>query len=71
LNSDKIKKSHYTTSQFFRMKINRAKTEKEKNTYTKLFENYKISYEKQKGKYRNKKINENDFIEWIKKQKNI
>lgn len=71
LNSNEVKKAHYTTSQFFRMKIKRAKTEKEIKTYTKLFDLYKSNYEKQKKKFNNKRISESDFIDWIVNQKNL
>ena len=69
LNSNAVKKAHYNTSQFYRMKIKRAKTDKESSQYTKLFEQYKISYEKHKKKYNSNKITENDFINWINSQK--
>ena len=71
INSDKIQKAHFTTSQFFRMKIKRCKNEKEKEKLTKLFEKYKTNYGKQKNKFDNKKITENYFVEWIVKQKDI
>lgn len=71
INSDKIQKAHFTTSQFFRMKIKRCKNEKEKEKLTKLFEKYQTNYGKQKNKFDNKKITENYFVEWIVKQKDI
>lgn len=71
MNSDKVKKAHYNTSQFFRMKIKRAKENKEKEYLNKKFEEYKNNYEKQKEKYSIGKLQENDFVEWIKNQKDL
>lgn len=71
LNSDMIRKSHYNTSQYFRMKKNRCKNEKEKEKIIKDFEKYKTNYEKNKRKYNNKKITEIEFTEWINEQKNL
>lgn len=71
LNSDEARRAHYNTSQFFRMKINRAKEEQEIKLYTKLFNTYKTNYEKQKKKFNNNKISESDFINWIVAQKGI
>lgn len=71
LNSNEARKAHYNTSQFFRMKINRSKKEKEIKLYTKLFNTYKTNYEKQKKKFNNKKISEAEFINWIVEQKGI
>lgn len=68
-NSDIIRKSHYNTSQFFRMKIKRAKTENEQKHLSELFEKYKVNYEKQLEKYKNKKITEDEFVKWIVSQK--
>ena len=71
INNDEIKKAHYNLSQNFRMKIKRAKTLQEKEKLIKLFENYKQNYEKQKDKYKNKNLSEEDFINWIIEQKHI
>ena len=71
LNSDLIKKSHYNTSQYYRMKINRCKKENEREKLIKEFEKYKTNYEKNKNKYNKGKITENDFSNWIIEQKNI
>lgn len=68
-NSNIIRKSHYNTSQFFRMKAKRAKTENEQKQLNKLFEKYKVNYEKQLKKYKNKKITEDEFVNWITSQK--
>lgn len=64
-----IKCEHNRTSQFYRMKINRAKDEKEKKKYERQFHQYKENYQKRKEKYIEKKLNENDFVKWIKEQK--
>ena len=53
------------------MKIRREKNIREKNKYIKLFDIYKKEYEKMKSKYNKNIINENEFKEWIIKQKNI
>lgn len=71
LNSDIIRKAHYNTSQYFRMKINRCKNEKEREKIIKEFEKYKANYEKNKKKFDRKKITEIEFSNWIIKQKNI
>lgn len=71
LKSDLIKKSHYNTSQYYRMKINRCKKTSEKEKLIKEFEKYKINYEKNKKKYEKGKITENEFSNWIIEQKNI
>lgn len=65
-----LKYEHNKTSQFYRMRINRSKTEKEKSIYKKAFDKYKKEYQNKKSKYKLGKLNENDFIEWIKYQKN-
>lgn len=68
-----LKNEHNKTMQFFRMRINRAKNEKEKEKLIKKFEKYKIDYQKNKERYNNGngKLKENDFIEWIINQKNL
>lgn len=51
------------------MRINRAKCEKDKKKQEKLFNNYKENYQREKEKYISNKLSEQDFVEWIKKQK--
>lgn len=69
--SNHVKKAHYTTGQYFRMKIKRCSSDKEKNKLEKIFDTYKINYEKQKKKYNNNKISEEEFVNWIISQKEI
>lgn len=71
IKNDKIMMEHERTSQYFRMKIRRAKKEKDKKLYEEKFEKYKNNYGKNKIKYDEKKIIEDDFIKWIIEQKNI
>lgn len=71
LNSNEIKKAHYTTSQFYRMKITRAKSDREKTLLVKNFDSYKLNYEKQKKKFNRNKLSEEDFINWIIAQKKL
>lgn len=66
-----IKYEHNKTSQYFRMKINRAKTQKEKELYKKKFDLYKENYQKKKQKYQSHRLEEADFVEWIKNQKDL
>lgn len=71
LKSTPIKYEHNKTSQFFRMRINRTNINniKEKEMYQKKFNNYKENYQKKKEQYKSGKLKENDFVEWIIKQK--
>ena len=69
--STPIKYEHNKTSQFYRMRINRCKNQKEKEKYEKYFNKYKESYQKKKTQYNSGKLKEIDFIEWIKQQKDI
>lgn len=69
--SDVIKKAHYNTSQYFRMKIKRAKTEREEYSYTRKLEIYMENYEKKKKKFDNNKITEDEFANWIVAQKEL
>ena len=71
LNSNEVKKAHYTTSQFYRMKIIRSKSGKEKSSLVKKFDSYKLNYEKQKNSFNKNKLSEEDFINWIIAQKNL
>ena len=64
-----IKYEHNKTSQFYRMRINRAKTQKEKEQYQKKFNTYKDNYQKKKEKYNAHKLEELAFVEWIRNQK--
>lgn len=66
-----IKYEHNKTSQFFRMRINRANTTntKDKEMYQKKFNTYKENYQKKKEQYQSGKLKEKDFVEWIIKQK--
>lgn len=70
LNSDIIKKAHYNISQYFRMKIKRAKTDKEKEKTIKVFDKYKIDYKKNLKKYSKLVITEKEFYNWIQNQRN-
>lgn len=66
-----IKNEHNKTSQFFRMRISRAKLQKEKNVYETKFNKYKSEYTIRKEKYNLGKLSEKDFINWIIKQKDV
>lgn len=69
IKSTPLKSEHNKTSQFYRMRINRAKNEKEKALYKKKFDIYKEKYQSKKEAYKQDKLKEADFIEWIVKQK--
>ena len=69
IKSTPIKYEHNKTSQFYRMRINRAKTQKEKEQYQKKFNTYKDNYQKKKEKYNAHKLEELAFVEWIRNQK--
>lgn len=69
LESDKIRKAHELTSQFFRMRIKRCSNEKNKQKIITKFEKYKKQYQTNIKKYRNNKISEKDFANWIIEQK--
>ena len=71
IKSTPIKYEHNKTSQFFRMRINRANTNntKDKEMYQKKFNTYKENYQKKKEQYQSGKLKEKDFVEWIIKQK--
>lgn len=69
IKSTPIKYEHNKTSQFYRMRINRAKNLKEKETHQKKFNLYKENYQKKKEQYKLGKLQEKNFIEWIVKQK--
>lgn len=69
IKSKPIKYEHNRTSQFYRMRINRAKNQKEKTKYENIFNAYKENYQKNKIKYKSGKLRESDFVEWIKNQK--
>lgn len=69
IKSQPLKSEHNKTSQFYRMRINRAKNEKEKSLYKKKFNAYKEQYQTKKEQYKKGKLKEADFIEWIIKQK--
>lgn len=71
INNEELKKVHYNLSQSYRMKINRAKTLKEKNRLIKKFEEYKYKYKEQKEKYKIRELTKEEFIEWIKSQKDL
>lgn len=71
IKSRPLKNEHNRTMQFYRMRINRAKDEREKEKLIKKFEKYKSDYNKNKEQYNNGKgkLKEQDFIEWIISQK--
>ncbi len=69
--SKPIDYEHNKTSQFYRMRINRSKTPKEKEKYQKKFDIYKENYQKKKQKYQSHRLEEADFVEWIKNQKEL
>ena len=69
IKSHPIKYEHNKTSQFYRMRINRTKNNQEKEKYEKKFNAYKENFEKKKKQYNSGKLKENDFVEWIIKQK--
>ena len=64
-----VKSEHNKTSQFFRMRINRTKDDKEKHKYLQLFDKYKENFQNKKVQFKSGKLKENDFIEWIINQK--
>lgn len=64
-----MKNEHNKTSQFFRMRINREENKNKKELYIKQFDNYKKNYQSKKTLYENKKLKEQDFINWIIAQK--
>lgn len=64
-----IKYEHNKTSQFFRMRINRASNKMEIKKYTQEFDKYKENYQKKKKQYNSKKLREEEFINWIIQQK--
>ncbi len=66
-----IKYEHNKTSQFFRMRINRSSINnvKDKEIYQEQFNTYKKNYQERKEQYKSGKLKENDFVEWIIKQK--
>lgn len=51
------------------MRINRCKNTSEKNLYERKFNQYKENYQNRKEKYQAGKLKENEFVEWIKNQK--
>lgn len=67
--SDIINHEDYNTRQFFRMRIKRSKSEKEKYFYERNFETYKINYPKKRKKFENTKLSEDEFANWIVSQK--
>lgn len=69
IKSHPIKYEHNKTSQFYRMRINRSKNTQEKEKYERKFNAYKENYERKKKQYNSNKLKENDFVEWITKQK--
>ena len=69
IKSHPIKYEHNKTSQFYRMRINRTKNNQEKEKYEKKFNTYKENFEKKKKQYNSGKLKENNFVEWIIKQK--
>lgn len=71
IKSNDIRKEHYNTSQYYRMKLTRCTDEKAKVILNNKFEKYKSDYEKNKKKYNNKKITEIEFVNWIKEQKDL
>lgn len=71
MNNDKIKKEHYTTSQYYRMRIKRCEEKKKEEKLVNRFEKYKKEYELKKEKYQNEKLTEEKFIEWIRNQKDL
>ena len=74
IKSRPLKDEHYKTSQFFRMRIQRNKGKnniQEVEKLEKLFNKYKTNYEKKLKQYNNKKLSEEDFINWIIEQKHI
>ncbi len=64
-----IQNEYNKTSQFYRMRIKRAKTKTEKDKLERKFEKYKINYQKKKEQHSNEKLSKEEFIDWIIKQK--
>lgn len=64
-----LKNEHNKASQFFRMRITRAKNQKDEEYYQKEFNIYKKTYQQKKQQYKSGKLKEKDFIDWIIKQK--
>lgn len=70
--SNAVKSEHIRTSQFYRVRISRAKEKNDisfANKMQKLLDSYLENYQKQLNKFNNNKISEEDFIVWIKSQK--
>lgn len=72
ITSNPIKDEHIRTSQFYRVRISRAK-EKNNISYAnkmqKLLDTYLKNYKKQFIKYEKQKLSKSEFIEWIISQK--
>ena len=71
MKSTPIKNEHNRTSQAYRMRIKRAKTNTEKEKLEKKFERYKTNYQNKKVLYNKGKLQEVDFIKWIIEQKGV
>lgn len=69
IKSRPIKYEHNKTSQFYRMRINRCKNNKEKSKYEKDFDTYKKTYQNKKAQYNAGNLQELEFVNWIKNQK--
>lgn len=72
--SNPIKEEHTRTSQFFRVKIFRAKQKNDIALISNLnntLQKYLTNYQKQLKKYEKNKLSESEFTEWIIAQKNI
>lgn len=70
--SSAVKSEHIRTSQFYRVRISRAKEKNDisfANKMQKLLDSYLENYQKQLTKFNNNKISEEDFVVWIKSQK--
>lgn len=68
IKSHPIKSIHYNISQAYRMRIKRAKNNTEKAKYEKEFKTYQKNFEIKRMQYKNKKLSEEKFIEWLKTQ---
>lgn len=71
LKSDLIKKEYTKTDQYYRTRKNRAKNEKEQEKITKRSNKFKEDYKRQSKKHKKGELTEEEFIEWIKNQKDL
>lgn len=69
IKSNSIKTIHTTISQKYRMRRKRAKTESARQSNEKKYNKYQKEYQNRVVKYNAGKISEEEFIEWLNKQR--